>query len=358
MNISSIGSKTIRADNLDEVYDYFDTAVNQLIRTEVDQESFPVLTEFVGDLMSLIDRLDELCQDVNPRVEEYLSNKQEEAQLQAQMERMRKEIEELQRARRDRFGDQDVSSQSGSGIWSSEDSDLHGVIGGPVPADDFGTQAVSIANGIDFSFDVEDMIGDDEQVDEVPFTDEEEEQQQRQAEERKQAEEDALMEEVYSRLTPSDVFSGALEKQESGSDYDFDTEDDLYKDDSEGGDEDDDDDDLFAGAYLPPDAGYRYEDDDEDEADDYGRPGGPAVTDEDDFYGSDDGYGRDGYDRSPAPRPDDRYDDGYGDDYDDDEDDYRGGSRQQDDDYDDWDEGDDPLGGNIDRLLSSANMTL
>lgn len=347
MNVSS---KSINASDLDAVYDYFDDVVNKLIRTEVDVEEFPVLTDFVTRLAELIDKLDELVDDVNPRVEEYLTNKKNEEELRNQMEMMQQQLAELQKERRERFGSDGGESPSSGGAdiydWSS--------------ASGKGSAVLESPGLIDFDTDIEDMIGDVET--DIAFSDEEEEERLRQREEeRRRREEEAadeLLREALDTIPPIDALGGALEMKKLGDYYkDLEPEEGLYDDDDEP--EDDDDDDMFAGAYGQSYGDFRYEDDAPDASDAPGAGADDDIGSQGYFDDRDEGAGDglpggydDGYD-SP-------YGDGYGNPgYDDGYDDAPRGRPDDDAEDDAWDDADDPLQGrNIDQLLSSASMTI
>lgn len=324
----NIPSRNINANDLNGVYDYFDEVINKLITTELDTDSYPVLTEFVSDLVELIDRLDELVADVNPRVEEYLANKQAEADLQHQLEEMRRKVEELQDQRRAKFGTAGVGQDPDNlSIW---DADRNGV------ADTFGKGRAEIDFG---TLDVDDLMTDD--IDDIAFGPDEQEELDRRRQEAEQEtngfdEDDELLTQALDAISPADAFAGKLDMVKSGDNYDdLEVEQGLYTEDELNGTADDDDDgytDIFAGGYLQGDD-FRYEDD-EDEDDEEGDP-------------SDIGGYNDPFASQPFP---------VGDDFGDDDDE---GQSDDDDLFGDDDWGDnDPLGDNIDNLLASGGMTI
>lgn len=337
----NIHSKSINANDLNGVYDYFDNVVNLMIRNELDTENFPTLQEFAGELAVLIDRLDALCDDINPRVEAYLASKAEEEQLKRQLEEIQAKLGNNRESRRSKFGGSE--SEEGGGIYEKGniyDSD------GPYGASSFRPENTSaVKEGpsiIDFTTDIEDLMGDDDEDD----TDElraKELFDDRAAEEllRRQREntidDDELMNDLEQALDPMSIFSGQREMDAKGDHYtELIPEVSLYDEDEE--EEDRDPNDTGFGFGFPGGGDYSYEDDGNDTGNSGYFAGGDSAfgtgDNDDDDWGTDD-----------------EFDDDY-------RDDYRSGTGRLDED-DDWDEGDDPFGGrNIDQLLSSANMTI
>ena len=320
----NINSRSINANDLDSVYDYFDNVVNQMIRNETDTDNFPTLQEFAISLGDLIDRLDALMQDINPRVEAYLASKSEEEQLKRQLEELKARLGDNLEQRRNMFGG---GGNDGGGIYD-------------VPSDSFYSDSTSAViespSLIDFDTSIEDMMTENDTndlFDKQLFDDEAAEMLKQKQEETIDDEE--LMEDLNQALNPMDLFSGKTEMDERGDHYtELLPEIDLYNDDED--DEDDAEDEDEFGFGFPSTDGYTYEDDPDDS----------SESDSDDgFFASNDLFD-----------DDDDYDDNYDDDYDDRD---RDEPDQSDDALGDWDDDNDPFGGrNIDQLLSSASMTI
>lgn len=337
-----ISSKNINASDLNGVYDYFDNVVNQMIRSEVDTVSFPNLSAFALDLGELVDKLDELIEDINPRVEKYLANKAEEERIRQEMEDLQNRLANIKKERQDLVGAQsDSDMDEPSDVFSYDASDMiggtiGGAIGGPEP-DVFSSPSVDIV----FDTTIEDMIGDTSDLtDKAMFDDDAAAELENKEREREEAINQELEEDLYRTLSPLDAIGGGLEMHERGDDYsELTPEIGLYDqdDDDEG---EDDEDDMFSFGYLP-DGDYHYEDDEDDLL-------VPDLSTDDLFDNDED---EDDGDQSPFVDGE-----GYDSDYDAD-DDAAGDQGQSDGGFDD-DWSDDFGGPNIDQLLSSASMTI
>lgn len=327
-----ISSKNINASDLNSVYDYFDNVVNQLIRSEVDTENFPNLSAFAADLGKFVDKLDDLIEDINPRVDKYLKNREEEERVRQEMEDLQNRLANLKRERQDLVGSQsDDSDGYNSDIFSY---DTPTVIGGT----NLNPPSVDIV----FDTDIEDMMGDTSNLaDKALFDDDAADELERKQREEEEAIQREIEEALYDSLTPLDVLSGKLELHERGDDFgDLVPEDDLYDEEEDDDEYDDGEDDGFSFGFALDDD-YHYEGDDDEESDSKD-DAATSMREQDLFDDDSDAFAGEG---------------GYDDDYR--NDDYRDDNQEDAGDAFDDDAWDTDFGGpNIDQLLSSANMTI